>query len=134
MVVVAALGGVAGTVCALKEDGSERYLGLLQRADQLWQDYKAADREFFEHDRPDAVAHVTELARVQDRLAALHEEWMAIEVPDELAVTDLKVGLALELQMAAIGAEIVGVLDDDQDYLDLSASLDEGYAGVVDDL
>lgn len=51
-----------------------------------------------------------------------------------MIVLDLKVGLALNLQMSAIGAELVGLADDDQDYLDFSAQLDEEYDAVVDDL
>ena len=134
LVVAVSMAAAAGSGVAPKSTTADRYLRLLERADQLWRDYKTADRSFFERGRADAVEHVTELARIQDGLAQLHSQWLGIEVPEDLVVTDLKVGLALELQMAAIGAEIVGVLDDDRDYLELSATLDEGYEGVVDDL
>lgn len=111
-----------------------QYEALLESADNLWSQYKQADSRYFDEGRTDTRSHVTRLAEIQNQLAGLHTTWMQTEAPDGLEVVDLKVGLALELQMAAIGAELVALLNEDQSYLELSAELDAEYEVVVNDL
>ena len=112
----------------------KKYQAILDEADTLWAEYKKADKRFFEKEKTDFDQHIGKLADIQDRLAALHTKWMNTEAPDSIGTADFKVGLALELQMSAIGAEIVGLLDEDQAYMDLSTELDKQYEKVVDDL
>lgn len=112
----------------------KKYQAILNEADTLWAEYKKADKHFFEKQKTDFDQHVGKLAEIQDRLAALHTKWMNTETPDSVGTADFKVGLALELQMSAIGAEIVGLLDEDQAYMNLSTELDKKYEEVVDDL
>jgi hypothetical protein len=113
---------------------NKKYQALVDEADALWAEYKKADKNFFEKGKSDFDKHLAKLADLQDRLAALHTKWMGMETPDAVGTSDFKVGLALELQIAAIGAEIVGLLEDDQDYMNLSTELDKQYEAVVADL
>lgn len=112
----------------------KKFVAIAEEADALWAEYKKADKNFFEKGKSDFDKHIAKLAEVQDRLAALHTKWMNTETPDSVGTADFKLGLALELQMAAIGAEIVGLLEEDQDYMNLSLELDKQYEAVVDDL
>ncbi len=112
----------------------KQYQQLLEEADALWADYKKADKNYHEKGKTGLDKHVAKLADIQDRLSQLHTKWMNMEAPEAVGTDDFKVGLALELQMAAIGAELVGLLDDDQEYMDLSMDLDKKYEGVVGDL
>jgi hypothetical protein len=128
------LGGVPGTAQTKKATLSQQYTKLLNEADALWADYKKADTSYHEKGKTSLNAHVKKLADIQDRLTALHTKWSQFEVSDEMFVTDMKVGLALELQMGAISSEIIGLEDEDQTFLDMSENLDKKYAKVVDSM
>jgi len=112
----------------------KKYKALLEEADSLWVEYKNADKKYHEKGKVGLDKHIVKLADIQDRLNAVHTKWMNMETPDAVGTDDFKVGLALELQMAAIGAELVGLLDDDQDYMNISIDLDKKYEQVVKDL
>ncbi len=129
--------GVVGFSSAWRKGGGElprQYERLLESADRLWSEYKSADAAYFDHGRTDTRTHALRLADIQDRLANVHGEWMGTDAPPGLEAVDMKVGLALELQMAAIGAELVALFSDDQSYMELSAELDSEYEVVVNDL
>ena len=134
VLVVAVTALATGAVYAYKGSAEREYFSLLDRADTLWQRYKSADRAFFDRGRTDTGEHIQALAAIHDELGQVHDAWLEFEVPDEMVVADLKVGLALELQMAAIAAEVVGLFQEDQSFLDLSADLDTAYENVVDDI
>jgi hypothetical protein len=135
VVMVGSLCLAAGSAQAKRRKYQGRYMGLLERADRLWEQYKRADEAFFEDGRTNMRRHAERLAEIQGGLSNLYAEWMQTEAPNQgMVVVDLKVGLALNLQMAAIGAELVGLADDDQGYLDFSADLDAEYESVVDDI
>lgn len=126
---------IAGSpVVAGPKKVAKQYQALCGEADALWAEYKKADKNFFEKGKTGIDDHIKTLARLQDKLAALHTKWLNTEAPDAVGTSDFKIGLALELQMAAIGAEIVGLLEDDQDYMNLSMELDKQYEAVVQDL
>lgn len=113
----------------------KKYQALLEEADALWAEYKKADKNYHEKGKTGLDKHIIKLADIQDRLIALHTKWVNMETPDAVDYgSDFKVGLALELQMAAIGAELVGLVDEDQDYMNLSVELDKKYDQVVNDL
>ena len=135
-VTAALLFGAVGLGGAWRKDAGmpPQYVSLLESADRLWTEYKRADSAYFDQGRTDAHAHALRLAGIQDRLADVHGRWMQTDAPPGLEAVDMKVGLALELQMAAIGAELVALLGDDPSYLDLSAELDGEYEMVVGDL
>jgi len=135
VVMVGALCLAAGSAQAKRRRYQGRYMSLLDRADRLWEQYKSADEAYFEDGRTNVRRHAERLAEIQGGLSGLYGEWLQTEAPnDEMVVVDFKVGLALNLQMAAIGAELVGLADDDQGYLDFSAELDGQYESVVDDI
>ena len=127
-------GGCPGTAQAKGAPLSQKYTKLLGEADALWAEYKKADKDYHQKGKTDQTEHLQKLAGIQDRLTAVHTRWTQLEVPEEMFATDMKVGLALELQMSAISAEIVGLADEDQAFLDMSENLDKKYAKVVDSM
>ncbi len=135
-VVVVVLVGTVGVAAAWEKGNPlpRQYAAILESADTLWTEYKQADAKYFEQDKTDTASHAKKLAALQDKLAAVHATWMQTAAPAGLEVVDMKVGLALELQMAAIGAELVGLLGEDESYLELSSELDSEYETVVNDL
>ncbi|HPR63189.1 MAG TPA: hypothetical protein PK014_03115 [Thermoanaerobaculia bacterium] len=110
------------------------YKALLEKADSLWAEYLKADKKFHEKGRTDIGSHIVTLAQIHDQLSDLLKKWQQYEMPDGLVSMDLKVGLALELQMSAINAEIIGLLDQNQEMLELSEDLDQDYSFVVDSI
>jgi len=117
-----------------KKSLEKQYVELLAQADDLWAKYKKADKLYHEKGETSLATHFKKLADIHDRLSALHEQWRQFQVAEEMFSTDMKVGLALELQLAAITAEIVGLADQEQEFLDLSENLDGKYAKVVDSM
>ena len=108
------------------------YQALLDQGDKLWDEYSSADKAFHEKGKTDVNTHLKKLWSIQTRLDELHHKWMGMEAPDGGDVADFQVGLAIELQLSAINAEIVGLLNDDQSYLDLSSTLDKKYAKLFE--
>jgi hypothetical protein len=119
---------------ASKKSLEKRYVELLEQTDALWAEYKKADKLYHEKSEVSRAAHLRKLADLHDRLSALHQKWSEFQVSEEMFSTDMKVGLVLELQQAAITAEIVGLADEDQEFLNLSDNLDQKYEKVVDSM
>lgn len=113
---------------------SEYYEKLVERADALWERYIGKKAELNQPAIEDSAAFAAALAQLHVEVAALHREWMEVRATESMIGLDLKVGLALELQLAAVHAVLVALMDDDPVYMGLSNTLDDKYTKVVDSI
>ena len=113
---------------------SEYYEKLVEKADALWERYERTKAELDQPAIADSAAFAAALAQLHVEVASLHREWMEFRATEGMITLDLKVGLALELHLAAIHAVLVALMDGDPAYMGISNYLDEKYTKVVDSI
>jgi hypothetical protein len=126
-------GGVGVQVGAAQRKASlkKQYLEILNEADGLWSQYQKEVKAFHEKGKVSTAEHVKRIWDLQLRLSRTYNKWVEFPAPESIAADDVKVGLAMQLQMAAMSAELTAMISEDDGFLDLADVLDKDYKKVL---
>lgn len=101
----------------------KKYQAVVDQSDQLWNEYQKAVKDYHDREKTSDRKHLERIWDIESRLIAVHNKWAEMPL-GEWSSADMAVGLCIQLQLASISAESIGMLDDDEDAFEISDNLD----------
>lgn len=127
------VGAEVGAAAQRRASAKQQYMQILTDGDRLWGEYQKAIKSYHTKGKGTDAEHLRKIWEMQVKMSGLYKKWVDFPMQD-LDSTDLKVGLAFQLQMSSMSAEMLGTLEGDQGYMDFADDLDKHYHLVIDDM